>query len=345
MSINRPVSSLFFYGLFNLAVILLAAPAYATNTASTTGDTLLLSHQQKSLDQLPTAQSSIKNAEQKKAINYRRLALLAGGATVVDYTAFKYFDRAWYEGTKQDHIRWIRDWYGDAYLDLDKGGHFMSGLFMARTLNGIYSWTGFGPKSAAALGTFTSWAALMQVEMRDAYFADWGFSIPDFFYNTLGATVPLIHTLVPATQAVNFKFSYHPSDLYLDHEKREAQGRPHTDFIIDDYEGMTFWMTFAVNNVLWGRAEEVWPDYLGLALGYGATGLHGSNAKSKNRFKLYKDLPDARPEFFLSFDYDARYLPGEGPFWSFFKDKLNFIHLPSPTVRVYPEWRFYLIYM
>jgi hypothetical protein len=343
MFIIRPASCLFSYGLLSLA-----APIYATNTTnttSTTTDTLLLSHQEEPLDRLPIASPLLRNEQLKKGINYRRLALLAGSGALVDYTAFKYFDRAWYQNTKQDNIRWLRDWYGDAYLDLDKGGHFMSGLFMARTLTEAYSWTGFGHKSAAVLGTVTSWAGLMQVEMRDAYFANWGFSIPDFFYNTLGASVPLIHTLVPATQAVNFKFSYHPSRLYLNHEDRAAQGQPHTDFIIDDYEGMTFWMTFAVNNVLWGRAEEAWPDYLGLALGYGATGLHGSNVKSKGRFKYYKDLPDARPEFFLSFDYDARYLPGKGPFWSFFKERLNFIHFPSPALRVYPEWRFYLIYM
>jgi hypothetical protein len=282
---------------------------------------------------------------QREGIQYNRLALLVASGAALDYAAFKYFDRAWYVGQKQDSIRWIHDWYGDAYLDMDKGAHFMGGLFMAESLKDAFVWSGFEPRSAALLGTATSWAALLQIEMRDAYFREWGFSIPDFFYNTLGAGVPLLHTLVPATQAVGFKFSYFPSPLYLDHGDRAAANRPHTDFVIDDYEGMTFWLTLALDRVLWGRAKEIWPDYLGLALGYGATGLHGSNVKSKGFFKEYKELPDARPEIFLSLDYDLRFLPGDGGIMQSLKRHFNYLHLPAPAVRIYPEWRFYLLYM
>ena len=216
---------------------------------------------------------------------------------------------------------------------------------MAQTLNEAYTWSGFSPRTAALLGTLTSWAALLEVEMKDAYFDQWGFSIPDFTANTVGAAVPLIHTLVPATRAVGFKFSYHLSSLYRQRRARAAADRPHIDHLIDDYEGMTFWATVAPEAFLRGRAKEFWPDYLGLAVGYGATGLHGSNVKSKGRAKYYKDLPDARPEVFVSLDYDARYLPGKNPVWQYFKTQLNWIHFPAPAVRIYPEWRFYLLYM
>ena len=283
--------------------------------------------------------------ESPSGVRYGRLAALAATGAALDYAAFKYFDRAWYVGEKQDHIRWIHDWYGDAYLDLDKGAHFMGGLVMAESLGDAFRWSGFGERSAALLGTAVSWAALLQIEMRDAYFREWGFSVPDFFYNTLGAGMPLVYSLVPGARAVGFKFSYFPSPLYRDHDKRLAAGRPRTEFVIDDYEGMTFWVTLALDRVLRGRARALWPDYLGLALGYGATGLHGSNVKSKGPFKEYKDLPDARPEFFLSLDYDLRFLPGEGGLLDSLKRHLNYLHLPAPAVRFYPDWRFYLLYM
>ena len=274
-----------------------------------------------------------------------RLALLAGGSAAAHYVGFEYFDRAWYQGQKQSSIRWIHDWSGDTYLNLDKGGHFMGGLYLSRGLSGAYRWAGFGDRPAAILGTLTSWGALLEIEMRDAYFREWGFSVPDFAANTLGASVPLLHALVPASRALGFKVSYWPSKLYTERDQRSRDPvQPHTDYIIDDFEGMTFWMTLAVDHVLWGTAKEVWPDYLGLALGYGASGLHGSNVKSKGRFKEYKNLPDASPEVFVALDYDARHLPGHGELWESFKTQLNWIHFPAPAVRVYPDFRLYLLF-
>lgn len=344
MFIINSASSLSFFHLLSLITSLLIVPVYALENHLAT-NILFAAKQKNTTEKISPTSLPEEEKKPKKGINYRRLALLSISGATVDYAAFKYFDRAWYEGRKQNHIRWLYDWYGDAYLDMDKGGHFMSSLYLAQILQDAYRWTGFSPKSAALLGTGTSWAALLQVEMRDAYFADWGFSVPDFFYNTLGASIPLIHTLIPSTQVLNFKISYHPSSLYLNRKERALQGQPHTEFIVDDYEGITFWMTFAPNDILWEQAEEIWPDYLGLAVGYGATGLHGSHAKSKGRFKYYKDRPDAQPEFFLAFDYDIRHLLGEGPIWHFLKTQLNTLHLPAPAIRLYPEWRFYLLYM
>jgi hypothetical protein len=281
-----------------------------------------------------------------RRVRLDRLVLVGGGAAAFRYLGFKYVDRAWYQGKKLDHIRWLHDWSGETYLHLDKGGHFLGGFFLAQTLTDAYAWSGFGARPAALLGTLTSWAALLEIEMRDAYFDQWGFSIPDFAANTLGASVPLVHALFPSLRVVRFKFSYHPSRLYLERRERAAPPeRPHTDHLIDDYEGMTFWMTIGVNPLLRGRAEAWWPDFLGLALGYGATGLHGSNVKSRGRFRRYQDLPDARPEIFLALDADARFLPGQHPLWQYLKEQFNWLHLPSPAVRLYPEWRLYLFYM
>ena len=283
--------------------------------------------------------------DEDSGLDYRRLAWMGGSAAVVHHIGFEYFDRAWYQGQKRDSIRWLHDWAGDTYVNMDKGGHFMGGLFLSRSLTASYTWTGFTPRTAAALGTLTSWVALLEVEMRDAYFDQWGFSVPDFTANTLGASVPLLHAFVPSTRLVDFKFSYWPSSLYTDNDERALAGRPHTQYLIDDYEGMTFWMSFAVNDVLPARAEEAWPDFLGLALGYGAAGLHGSNVKSRGRERAFKDLPDAQPELLLALDYDARFLPGQGFLWDYFKTQLNWIHFPAPAIRFHPDVRFYLLYL
>lgn len=291
------------------------------------------------------ADSAAQSPTSEGGVHLKRLALIGSSGAAFHYLGFKYVDRAWYQGQKTDSIRWIYDWGGETYVNLDKGAHFMGGLFMAQTLNEAYAWSGFSPRTAALLGTMTSWAALLEVEMRDAYFDQWGFSVPDFVANTLGASIPLVHTVFPRTRALRFKFGYHPSPLYLDHSERAMANRPHIDHIIDDYEGMTFWATLALDEVLTGTSRELWPDWLGLAVGYGATGLHGSNVKSRGRFKYYPERPDARPEILVALDYDASYLPGHSPLWDYFKQQLNWLHLPSPAVRIYPDFRFYFLYM
>ena len=291
-----------------------------------------------------TADNSASSVD-RLGVRYDRLALVGSSGLAFRYVGFRYMDRAWYQGQKLDHIRWVNDWSGETYLNIDKAGHFFGGLFMAQGMTRAYTWSGFTPRTAAFLGTLTSWAALLEVEMRDARFDQWGFSIPDFVANSIGASVPLMYTLFPRTRAVGFKFSYFPSDLYTNRRDRRAAGHPHYDHVIDDYEGMTFWLTLSVNEILRGRLEETWPDQLGIALGYGAVGLHGENAKSTGPNRGYPDLPDARPEIFLALDYDARNLPVSGTFWSSFKSQLRWVHLPAPTIRLYPDVRFYLLYM
>jgi len=298
--------------------------------------------------------------QEEGGLRWRRLTALGGAGLAIHYVGFRYFDRAWYQGQRQDHIRWLHDWEGDTYLHLDKGGHFMGGLFLSTGLRDAFGWAGFGTRSAAVLGTLTSWAALLEIEMRDAYFDQWGFSIPDFTANTLGAAIPLIHTLLPASQVIGFKFSYWPSSQYLDHDRRREGNRPHAEYAIDDYEGMTFWMTLALDEVLRGKARQLWPDHLGLAVGYGASGMHGSNVKSRGRDRQYngqdgmvynpqKDfryyLPSARPEIFVALDYDLGTRPHEGSRWRQAQRQLYWLHLPMPAVRVYPKLGAYLLYM
>jgi len=288
-------------------------------------------------DAIPTAPTA--------GLQPRRLAVLGASGAVAHWAGFKYFERTWYQGEKRQSIRWLRDWSGNTYLHMDKGGHFMGGMFMSRSLGDAFQWSGFSPKTAAGLGAAASWAMLFEVEMRDAYFADWGFSIPDFLANTAGASMPLVHELWPRTQVVGFKFSWWPSPLYLDHDERVAAGLPNTRYAIDDYQGMTFWLTLDLEPTLPTRLQPRWPDWLGVAVGYSARGMHGANVKSRGREREFPNLPSARSEVLLSLDYDARQLPPGGWMWEQFKAQLNWLRFPAPAVRVYPDLRFYLLYL
>ena len=176
----------------------------------------------------PVTRARIRNPPKSLASASNECWPLCGAGAAIHYLGFRYFDRTWYQGEKRDSIRWLNDWSGDTYLNLDKGGHFMGGIFLSSLFSNAYSWAGFDTGTSTALGTLTSWGALFEIEMRDAYFVHWGFSIPDFFFNTLGATVPLVYAACPPSRAFGFKFSYWPSPLYLERVQRSRAQQPHT---------------------------------------------------------------------------------------------------------------------
>ena len=272
-----------------------------------------------------------------------RVAMLVGSLASFRHIGLNHVEQNWYTGEKAERIRWRNDWKGHTYLNMDKGGHFMSGLFTASTVTQTASWAGFNPKTSVIFGTLISWSALFEIEMRDAYFAEWGFSIPDFTANTIGASIPLIYTLFPKSRDIQFKFGYYPSTLYLNRIEKRSKSEPHINHVIDDYEGMSFWISLPSKKILPQKFQSKIPQWTRLAFGYGAVGLHGSNKKSRGQNKGYPERPDASPEVFIGLDYDTKHLPGSHRIWRNIRKQLNWLRLPAPAVRVYPDIRFYLI--
>ncbi len=270
-----------------------------------------------------------------------RVAILFGGIAGFRYIGLSHVEQTWYTGQKAKKIRWRNDWKGQTYLNIDKGGHFMSGLFTASSISNASSWAGFSQKTSAILGTLISWSALFEIEMRDAYQAQWGFSIPDFAANTIGASIPLLYTLYPQSRSIKFKFGYYPSVLYLDRRERSSKYEPHINHMIDDYEGMSFWISIPSAKLFPEILKSKIPPWARLALGYSAKGLHGSNKKSRGQNKGYPDLPDALPEIFIGMDYDTENIPGSHYLWRSFLQQLNWLRIPAPAIRIYPDLAFY----
>jgi len=306
------------YVLYLMISILTVSELHAENSSSTLSDTTDLIH-------------------------LNRVAILIGGIASNRYIGLNHVEQTWYSGEKAEKIRWRNDWKGDTYINMDKGGHLMSGLFTASTITRTSSWAGFGSRTSAILGTLISWSALFEIEMRDAYFAQWGFSIPDFTANTIGASIPLMYSLFPQSRSIRFKFGYYPSNLYLDRRERSSRYEPFTNHVIDDYEGMSFWVSVPTENFFPKNFQSKIPRWARLAFGYGAIGLHGSNKKSRGQNKGYPDRPDARPEIFIGLDYDTTYIPGSNHIWKNIREQLNWLRLPAPALRVYPDLRFYLL--
>ena len=185
---------------------------------------------------------------------------------------------------------------------------------------------------------------MFYIEYRDGRYGHWGFSIPDATGDVLGALVPLIHANFPATQMVQFKLSYFPSPLYRYGNARQASGHPYAPSFMDDYEGMTFWMVINPKPMLPKHAAERWPDWLGVAVGAGAQGLHGYGRKSRGPDRWYPDLPDAQREIYLSLDFDFAHSLGNFEVLRKFTPYFRLLRFPTPALRIHPTPTFYFFY-
>ncbi len=220
----------------------------------------------------------------------------------------------------------------------------MWGIFFAQITRDLYRWIGFSPRTAVLLGSLSSLAEMLYIEYRDGRYEQWGFSTPDAAADVLGALIPLIHANIPETQTVRFKYGYFPSPLYRNRTVRRASGRPSVPSFIDDYEGMTFWMVINPKPLLPKHAAEIWPGWLGVAVGVGAQGLHGYGRKSRGADRGYPDLPDAQREIYLSLDFDFAHSLGNFEVLRKFTPYFRLRRFPTPALRIHPTPIFYLVY-
>ncbi|HXX63122.1 MAG TPA: hypothetical protein VEO56_04915, partial [Bacteroidota bacterium] len=144
---------------------------------------------------------------------------------------------------------------------------------------------------------------------------EYGFSPGDAFSNIVGATVPLAQETFPVLKNFSFKYSYWPSQGYLN-ELHSGQARA----FLDDYQGTTVWLAVDPHFVL-GNESRTWlPSWLGIAVGMAARDLDlGGNGR-----RVYS----------LSLDYNLSKIQTESDLLQTIFTLIDYIHLPAPGIRL-----------
>lgn len=211
---------------------------------------------------------------------------------------------------------------------MDKIGHTFTPYFIANSLSKAYRFSGFSAKKSIWYGSLTSWLWMLQIEITDGFFKEWGFSWGDLIGNTIGTGYAALQQFYPEhLKGIRLKISYHYSTAYHEHRYTRANsGR------IDDYEGMTFWLAANFYDTMpkaWQRSYPNWLKPMGIAIGQSAKGIAGPDAYYGTR------------EIYLSIDMDITKIPlgnlDKHSFVRFLKDELNFLKFPMPTVRITPK--------
>ena len=283
----------------------------------------LSSFQYASLD---TSSPNLIKKSAETEINYGRLAVV-GGTLLGGMAAIHiYQQNGWWKDHRQPFHFQEDLGYG---LNVDKIGHFYGASVFAFVTQKSTEWANVPEQDALWIGAGASLLFQTYIEVEDG-FSDWGFDRVDFATNVGGVLWHVGKYYLPSLQNFDLKLSYHPSPLLGSDRGIGFKGQQH--LMIDDYEGQTFWLSVKVNNLIPKSLEPYWPDFLCLAVGYGARDI-GTTAADPYRV------------YFLALDYDmTKIIPQNTGFLRTLGQALNFIHLPAPAVRISPSAIWYGLY-
>ena len=246
------------------------------------------------------------------------LALHAAGMT----GTYIYFIEPWWSGKKRD-FNFKMDWYNNHWREIDKFGHFFANIQLSRFSAMTYRYAGIDRRKSLWYGGASSLILYTAFELTDATFDNWGFSVPDYIANILGAGYPLLQDMMPVLQHFNFKISYRKSKYF----KNEAANKPEFsrykpyEYLVGDYDGQRFWLSADADALLPQHWRKFWPNWLNIAIGYGARNLPQHNSTLKRR------------DVYLALDFNFPATKDDPPLLFALKSLISSIHLPAPTVR------------
>lgn len=281
------------------------------------------------------AEAGVDSTEVSTGINTTRMVIVGGGLAATIVGLHIYQANAWWKDDRgpfhfQEDINY--------YRGIDKFGHCFGTFMSSYVFDNALHWAGMEQRASALSGAALGLLWETYIEVEDGYATQWGFSPSDFYADAAGASLYAAHAFFPALKNYTLKWSYYPSPVVLGKQEGVIPGQK--KIIVDDYEGQAYWIVANLKGVLGEDLGRNVPDWLGLAIGYGARNLNEKD--SLGNF----DTSPQKSEFYIALDYDLGKLIGKTdiPFVDFLINTSNYIHWPQPALRVYPEVKFYLLY-
>ena len=173
---------------------------------------------------------------------------------------------------------------------MDKAGHLTTSYYSGLVGIKAYKWTGMKRNNAIWHGGLTGTYFLAIIEFLDGKSEDWGASFGDLVANLSGSMLAISQAFFWDEQRIQLKYSYRPS-LWAT-ENPNQLGENNIERLLKDYNGQTYWMTFNMKSLL-DIQNKNFPNWLSLALGYGADSMRGP---------FPKDGENIYRQYFLSFD-------------------------------------------
>ena len=279
----------------------------------------------------------------------RNRTLLIGGVNLAGYGgSLVLLNRTWYKDFPRTSFHTFND--GREWLQMDKIGHSWAAYNAGMVTAAMWKWAGVEKRKAAIIGGASSTAYLTAVELMDAYSEKWGWSWSDIVANVAGSGLFVGQELLWGEQRIQFKFSFHHKEYgepVLDERADELFGKTWYERMLKDYNAQTHWLSI---NIISFLSQSEFPQWLNVAVGYGADGLYGGFENVWNTgdtgFPIDRsDIPRKR-QFYLSPDIDFTKIRTNKKWLRTVFTFLNAFKCPAPALMLDSKGkvRFYGLY-
>jgi uncharacterized protein YfiM (DUF2279 family) len=251
----------------------------------------------------------------------RRNPLVISEATVVGLTLIG-LNSLWYNDYPRSSFHTIND--ANEWKQMDKVGHVFSTYQLSKAGANLFNWSGVSKKDQLIYGSTLGLAFLTTVEVFDGFSSEWGFSWSDFGANTLGTGLYVGQELLWDEQRFLIKYSFHKT--HYASQRPNTLGNGLLEEALKDYNGQTYWLSVNLHSFF--KASKI-PEWLNIAIGYGADGMLTSKGESVDN--LFTSQHQIR-QFYLSFDVDLNRIKTESHVLKTIFSVLNVIKIPLPTI-------------
>lgn len=267
-------------------------------------------------------QDFLKPSDTLNKARLKAVTLSAGAITAGTYLALS---QSWYADYPQRDFHFKND--NHHWLQVDKAGHVFGAYQFSRFGTDALRWSGVDDRVAASLGSAFGFAVISGIEVLDGYSARWGASWGDLLANAGGSALFISQELLWKEQRIIPKFSFHTTPYPS--ARPETLGSTLPEQILKDYNGQTYWLSANVKSFL---KIEALPEWLNLAVGYGAEGM----ITAEDDFVNTVFFPEQRRtrQFYLSLDADLSRIKTKSPWLRTLFSVVNSIKIPAPAIEL-----------
>ncbi len=261
---------------------------------------------------------------QDSLYNKNRVRTVAASITATEIGLLYYLQNVWYKDQTPTGFQFYNDSKG--YQQIDKMGHVYGAYMGSYVGYKSLKWAGVSNTKAALLGGSVGFLLQLPIEIWDGLYPGWGFSWSDIGANALGSGLIITQGLLFKDIPVKYKFSFSPSPY-----AKQANGYLGAGFnqVFYDYNGHTYWLSFGLHH--FSKSNKI-PQWLNLAVGYGAGGMFGEFENRKSYRGVGIPTTERYRKFVLSLDIDFGKIPCKNKTLKKVFNHMFMIKVPFPAL-------------
>lgn len=274
------------------------------------------------------------------------IAFAVGGVTYLGFSTGLYY--AWYKQFDRTGFHFFNDIH--EWNQMDKAGHIHSAYFQGVIAYKGMRWAGMNKQKSMLTGIITGTVFQSTLEIMDGFSSKWGFSWSDMAANVVGTSTFALQQHFWDEQRISLKVSSIPvkypeqivfstdqsSSMSLGKRAESLYGSNYFEKFLKDYNAQAYWASFNVHAFL--ADGNKWPEWLNIALGYGAENMYGGfDNVWYDQGATYILDPVLYPryrQFYLGFDFNLPGMKPKNPFLKTIFSMLDVFRIPAPAIEI-----------